>query len=59
VAACGGHAAVHPRRASVLVAAGGGLYRIVGGILAAIADSVANVGVLLVEILRWATARSR
>jgi hypothetical protein len=37
---------------SVLAAAGGGLYRTVGGILGAIAGGVANAGVLLVEILR-------
>jgi hypothetical protein len=38
--------------ASVLVEAGGGLYWIAGGIIGAIAGSVANAWVLLVEILR-------
>jgi hypothetical protein len=40
---------VHPRWGE---REGGGLYWIVGGILAAIAGSVANAWVLLVEILR-------
>ena len=38
--------------ASVLAESGGGLYRIVAGIIFGIAGAVANAWVLLVEILR-------